>query len=88
VATLEWSALDKDNGRVTLRREHSKNGEPRVLPLVGELGEIIARRRRERGYTTLAGGAAQARHVFHRHGEPVRESGRQEFLENLINEFI
>ncbi len=47
VAMLEWSAVD--NARATLRREHSKNGEPRVLPLVGELTEIITRRRRDRG---------------------------------------
>jgi xylose isomerase len=26
-------------------------------------------------------------HVM-RHGEPARKSGRQEFLENLINEFV
>jgi integrase len=71
VATLEWPAIDKDNARATLRREHSKNGEPRVLPLVGELAQIIARRRRERAYTTLAGETAESRFVFHRHGDPV-----------------
>ena len=71
VATLEWSAVDKGTTRVTLRREHSKNGEPRVLPLVGELTEIIARRRQERAYTTVAGETAESRYIFHRHGAPV-----------------
>jgi integrase len=70
---LEWSAIDKDNCRVTLRREHSKNGEPRVLPLVGELADIIARRRRDREYKTLTGETALSRHVFHRTGAPVRD---------------
>ena len=60
VATLEWSAVDKGTTRVTLRREHSKNGEPRGLPLVGELTEIIARRRQECAHTTVAGETAES----------------------------
>jgi integrase len=71
VATLEWSSVDTNDSRVTLRREHSKNGEPHVLPLVGELAAIIGRRRQDRAYPTLAGETAQARHVFHRRGERV-----------------
>jgi len=70
-ATLEWSAVDRGLTRATLRREHSKNGEPRVLPLVGELGEIIARRRQDRGYTTPAGETAESRYIFHRRGARV-----------------
>ena len=69
VATLEWSAVDKGTTRVTLRREHSKNGEPRVLPLVGELTEIIVRRRQECTYTTVAGETAESRYIFHRYGD-------------------
>ncbi len=57
--------------RATLRREHSKNGEPRVLPLVGDLGEIIARRQQDRAYTTRAGETAESRYVFHRNGVRV-----------------
>src|SRR5262249_11929755 len=64
--------VDKDSTRVMLRRERSKNGEPRVLPLVGELGEIIARRREDRAYTTQTGETALALRVFHRHGTPIR----------------
>ena len=66
---LEWSAVDKDNTRVTLRREHSKSGEPRVLPLVGELAEIINRQRDEREYKTKGGETVVSRYVFHRHGK-------------------
>jgi integrase len=73
---LEWSAVDKDNTRVTLRREHSKNGEPRVLPLVGELVEIITRRREAREWKTKDGESAVSRYVFHRHGEPVGDFRR------------
>jgi len=71
VATLEWPAVDKASTRVTLRREHSKNGEPRVLPLVGELAEIIARRRQDRTYTTVTGDTAESRYIFHRHGARI-----------------
>ena len=73
LATLEWSAADKDDTRITLRREHSKNGEPRVLPLVGELAEIIARRRQARTYTTRTGETALSVYVFHRDGVPIRD---------------
>ena len=71
VATLEWSAVDTGTTRVTLRREHSKNGEPRVLPLVGGLAENIVRRRQDRAYTTVTGETAESRYIFHRRGAPV-----------------
>jgi integrase len=44
-----------------------------VLPLVGELGEIIARQRQNRPYTTRTGQTALCLYVFHRHGEPIGE---------------
>ena len=44
VQTLGWADVDRTHGRVRLRREHSKNGEPRVLVLVGELSVLIERR--------------------------------------------
>ena len=44
VHTLGWADVDRIHGRVRLRREHSKNGEPRVLVLVGELSALIERR--------------------------------------------
>jgi hypothetical protein len=48
--------------------EHSKNGEPRVLPLVGELAEIIDRRRQDPYVHTVTGETAESRYIFHRNG--------------------
>jgi len=45
-ASLEWSDVDRAHGRVTLRRKHSKKGEPRVLPLTDTLAALIERPRR------------------------------------------
>jgi integrase len=70
VATLEWGDVDRAAGRVVLRPEHSKNGDPRVLPLVGELAEIIERRWAAREYPGI-GGPALARFVFHDSGRPI-----------------
>jgi integrase len=53
-----------------LRREHSKNAEPRVLPLIGELATLIERRWVEREYE-VPGGTALAPFVFHQDGQPV-----------------
>jgi integrase len=44
VRTLEWADVDRAERRITLRREHSKNGEPRVLPMTPALTKVIARR--------------------------------------------
>src|SRR5437764_431938 len=49
-----WSDVDRDGQRVTLRRELSKNREPRVLPLTGALLELIERRWRAREYRSAA----------------------------------
>ena len=42
-SSLTWSDVEGD--ALTLRGEHSKNGEARTIPLAGELAEIIARRK-------------------------------------------
>ncbi len=70
VARLTWPDVDRTNGRIVLRRELSKNAEPRVLPLVGELATLIERRWIAREYEAL-GGTALAPFVFHRDGLPV-----------------
>jgi integrase len=69
--TLAWSDVDRVHGRITLRRAHSKNGEPRILALVGELGALIERRWTAREYTTADGGTALSLWVFHRTGQPM-----------------
>jgi len=56
---LEWSDVDREAGTVTLQAERSKNEEPRILPLTGELLEVIERRWAER---------APCPFVFHHHG--------------------
>jgi integrase len=43
----------------------SKNGESRLLPLVGELEQIIARRHQARTTETSDGGTRLAKFVFH-----------------------
>lgn len=71
VSTLAWSDVDRAAGRITLRSEHSKNGEPRVLPLTGELAALIERRWEARDYKAPDGRKGIARLVFHRKGQPL-----------------
>lgn len=71
VQTLGWADVDRTHGRVRLRREHSKNGEPRVLVLVGELSAVIERRWAAREYRRSNGETAISPLVFHRKGRPV-----------------
>jgi integrase len=56
-----------------LRREHSKNGESRILPLVGELAALIDRRWPAREYQAPGGTTGLSPFVFHRNGQPIRE---------------
>ncbi len=71
IRRLTWPDVDRAADRIVLRREHSKNGEPRVLPLVGELAALIERRWTAREYQTPGGTTALAPFVFHRAGQPV-----------------
>jgi integrase len=71
VQTLGWSDVDRTHGRITLRRAHSKNGEPRTLALVGELAALIERRWAAREYETGDQSTALSPFVFHRAGQPV-----------------
>lgn len=69
-ASLRWNDLDGDV--LTLRGEHSKNGESRSIPLLGELAEILRRRQAARRIEQ-AGAVRVAEFIFHRDGEPVTE---------------
>lgn len=70
IASLTWQDLDGDVLR--LEAKHSKNRKPRPIPLVGELAEIIERRKAAR--QTKANGTVELSPlVFHRGGEPIRE---------------
>ncbi len=72
VMTLAWTDVDRPRGLVALRREHSKNEEPRVLPLTPALAAIIGRRWQARTVALADGTTGLAGHVFHRGGRPIR----------------
>jgi integrase len=61
--SLEWRDVDLESREIRLRRENSKNGETRSLPLTREIGEIIERARERR--------ILECPNVFHRDGRPI-----------------
>ncbi len=70
IASLRWT--DHEDHCIELRGKNAKNGKPRSIPLVGELAELIERRKAARilkrnGTVTLAS------LIFHRDGEPILE---------------
>src|SRR5262249_36265454 len=72
IVSLAWADVDREGRRITLRRENSKNGEPRVIPFVSSLAEIIERRWTAREYRAAAGPGLSPL-VFHRNGDPIRD---------------
>ncbi len=68
--SLTWGDIEGDV--LTLRGENAKNGEARSVPLVGELAEIIERRKADR-QVKENGTARMIEHIFHRDGQPVAE---------------
>ena len=68
VAPLEWPAVDKTSTRSRCGAEHSKNGEPCVLPLVVSSPRSSTADGRTRTYTTVTGETAESRYIFHRNG--------------------
>ncbi|PYM27637.1 MAG: hypothetical protein DMD78_01625 [Candidatus Rokuibacteriota bacterium] len=67
IGKLTWADVDRDAGKITFRHEHAKNGQPRVIPLVGELYAIIERRWEARKL-----GSQICPLVFHRKGQAIR----------------
>src|SRR5262249_57661137 len=63
VRTLEWRDYDRTEGAIRLRPERSKTKHGRVLPLVGELAAIIARR--------LDARRLDCPRIFHDQGRPI-----------------
>jgi integrase len=55
---------------VFLPAKYWKNREPQTMPLVGELAEIIARRRAARAFATRDG-VMLSEFIFHREGKPI-----------------
>jgi integrase len=70
IASLAWEDVDGDC--IRLRAENAKNGEARLIPLEGELQELLERRREAR-QVKLNGTVMLAALIFHREGEPIRE---------------
>jgi integrase len=63
VRALQWRDYERSEQTVRLRPEHSKNKHSRMLPLVGELAEVIDRRLKER--------RLDCPYIFHRDGHPI-----------------
>jgi integrase len=70
IASLRWEDFDGDC--IRLRAEDAKNGTARLIPLEGELNELIERRKRARQFK-LNGVMIMSAQIFHRSGEPIRE---------------
>jgi integrase len=62
---LEWRDLDRDGRAVRLPRAKSKNRKGRVLPLSGELRNVIDRARKQR--------RLDCPFIFHRHGRAIKD---------------
>jgi len=67
-ATLGWDDIEEDIAK--LRAQHSKTGEARQIVLVGELAELIERRKVARRVTTPTG-VMIADLIFHEEGKPI-----------------
>jgi integrase len=73
IASLAWEDLDDEV--IRLRAENAKNGEARMIPLEGELAELIERRRAAR-QVKIDGTTMIASLIFHR--GVVRHAGRDQ----------
>lgn len=69
LASLTWA--DVDGQAIRLRAEHSKNRRGQMLPLEGELAEIMERRKAARVFKGKDKTEALSAYVFHLDGEPV-----------------
>jgi integrase len=76
ITTLGWEDVDRAGGRIMLRRRYSKSGEPRLLPLMGELPALIERRWLARALVGVDGSTSLSPLVFHRDGRAVGDFRR------------
>jgi len=68
IASLFWEDVDSDV--IRLRAENAKNGEARMIPLEGELAEVVARRRTAR-QVEIDGTVMICSLIFHRAGREI-----------------
>lgn len=69
-AGLTWSMVHGDE--LHIPANITKNRRPRVLPLVGQLADIVSRRQAARP-VEVHGTTVMAERIFHREGQPVRD---------------
>jgi integrase len=69
IVSLTWDAVDRAAREVRLRT--SKNGQGRVLPVEGDLWDLIERRWNARTIEQRDGTTKLSEFVFHRNGQPV-----------------
>lgn len=70
IASLRWEDFDGDC--IRLRAEDAKNGVARLIPLEGDLIQLIDRRQIARQFKAN-GLVLTSAFIFHRLGEPIRE---------------
>jgi integrase len=74
IASLRWHSVA--DGVLILEGKHAKTKRPRMLPLEGELGELIERRRAARLVMRPDGTTELNERIFHRaDGRPVKSFG-------------
>jgi integrase len=66
---LRWEWVDLEE--MEIRLPDSKNGQPRIIPIVGELVPIIDRLKEARKVTRKDKSVALAETVFHANGHPI-----------------
>jgi integrase len=73
ISSLQWSAVNRQARTIFLGR--SKNGEPRILPFVGELESLIERRWQARSVENKNGSTVLTTNVFHcGDGQPIGDT--------------
>lgn len=75
ILPLRWDSVDRQAREVRLRT--SKNGQGRVMPLDGELWDLVERRWAARTIQKKDGTTKLSEFVFHRHGRQVVEFRRE-----------
>jgi integrase len=72
IASLEWSDVDGDV--ITLKGENAKNGEPRTVPIEGEIASVIEECRKAREIRRDGKVVSISRLLFHTpDGDPILE---------------
>ena len=74
IQPLRWESVDTNAPEIRLRT--SKNRQGRVLPLLGDLLDLMKKRKAALQFTRADGATGVSDYVFHRRGKPVRDFAR------------